>query len=93
MVSVRDLGVLGYSATALWAYTTTSDKLSEVLAPGYFRGATEEFESLEWGARRLVSPGDWIMISARDGAAMAWVAKGGQIVPMTTAFEPQLEAA
>ena len=72
---------------ALWSYST-SDKLRDVLAPGYFDDATREFASLEWGARRLASPGDWLLISAGDGAAMAWVTKGGQVVPMTTAFDP-----
>ena len=46
-VSVRDLGVLGYSTMALWSYATDAP-LSAVLAPGYFSGATEEFKSPEW---------------------------------------------
>ena len=86
--AVRDLGTLAYAAKmALWSYST-SDKLRDVLAPGYFDDATREFESLEWGARRLASPGDWLLISAGDGAAMAWITKDGQVVPMTTAFDP-----
>ena len=30
---------------------------------------------MEWGARRLVAPGDWLMISAADGGALALLAR------------------
>ena len=30
---------------------------------------------VEWGARRLVAPGDWLMISAADGGALALSAR------------------
>lgn len=61
--NIRNLGVLAFAADfTLWAYKKTTETREQIAAAGYFDSASD-----------MLSAGDMIMISARDGGAMYFV--------------------
>ncbi len=78
-----NLAVLSYAAgCTLWNYSSAEDTLSAVLAPGYF----------DWAQARLRRD-DVVLISARDGAAIAFVSAaspaGVSLLSLTSEHAPE----
>jgi len=62
--TVRNLSVLAYAqGFTLWHYRAPASDLREISAPGFFNGARDMFAA-----------GDMLLISARDGGSVAFVA-------------------
>lgn len=55
-LSIKDLSVLAYANNfTLWHYVSSTDKLDELLAPGYFNPATD-----------MLRHGDMVILNPED---------------------------
>jgi len=62
--TVRNLSVVAYTqGFTLWHYKAPVSDLRKILAPGFFTAANDMF-----------SVGDMVLISARDGGSVAFIA-------------------
>ncbi len=70
--SIRNLSVLAYAqGFTLWHYRAPGLPLHRLRSRGFFDPATD-----------MLATGDMVMMSARDGGAMAFVAEAGDTIAL-----------
>ncbi len=70
--AIRNLSVLAYAqGFTLWHYKAPTTPLTRLRAQGFFDNATD-----------MLAAGDMVMMSARDGGCVAFVAQAGDTVAL-----------
>jgi hypothetical protein len=70
--AIRNLSVLAYAqGFTLWHYKAPATALKRLTAKGFFDPATD-----------MLATGDMVMMSARDGGCVAYVAAAGDAISL-----------
>jgi hypothetical protein len=70
--AIRNLSVLAYAqGFTLWHYKAPAMPLNRLKAQGFFNPATD-----------MLATGDMVMMSARDGGCVAFVAQAGDTIAL-----------